>query len=121
MASKGKDALEAWKAGGDLDAPLLDAATSEFQDLLRVEYALAQQLAKAGRIEEATSQLLQTNAFASAVAQKRPSLVTKLGSVIADLRAALSALANALGAAHFSVTVGFPGDVSVTLTFDLKA
>lgn len=120
MAPKAKDALEKWKSGGDLDGPMLDDLSEEFEDLLRAEYALAQELADAGRQEEATSQLLQTNAFASAAAQKRPSLVTKLGPVATELRSAVEALARSLGAAHFSVTVGFPADISVSLTFDLK-
>lgn len=120
MAAGAKDALKAWKSGGSLDGPMLDALTEEFEDLLRSEYALAQELANAGRPEEATSQLLQTNAFANAVTQNRPSLVTKLGPVATELRTAVAALARSLGAAHFSVTVGFPADISISLTFDLK-
>ncbi len=120
MPPQAKDALEAWKTTGQLDGVMLDALGSEFEDLLRSEYRLARELAQAGRPEEATSQLLQTNALASAAAQQRPSLVGKLGPVVAEIRAALEALAHTLGAAHFSVTVGFPADISVSLTFDLK-
>ncbi len=121
MSTEAKDVLDRWKASGELDGSKLDALSAEFEDLLRAEYALAKQLAEAGRAEEATSRVLQTNAFASAAMQKRPSLVAKLGPVVADLRIALAALANAIGAEHFTVTVGFPADISVSLTFDLAA
>ncbi len=119
MPQKGKDVLEKWKRGGRLTDAMLDSVARDFEELLRVEYTLVEEFAAAGRPDDATSQLLQTNAFASAVAQRRPSLVTKLGPVAADLKAAVDALAKALGAAHFSITLGFPGGISVSLTFDL--
>ena len=119
MPEDAKRVLETWKRGDEITGDMLDVLAREFEDLLRAEYGLAQDLASAGRADDSASQLLQTNAFASAMTQLRPSLVPKLGPVTASLKAAAEALAKTLGAAHVSITVGFPGGISVSFTFDL--
>lgn len=109
-----------WERGETLDEGLLSELAQDFDQLLEAELAAVQRQADAGQGDAALGRLTKLNAFASAAAVQRPSLVEIISGKANRFREALEAVGQALGAVEFSISFGLPTGVSVSLTFVVK-
>ena len=117
MFEKLKRHLERWERGERLDDRALEELEAEFETWLDTELGDIVHQADAGQGEAALGRLTRLNAFASAAATQRPSLANVVGAKAAAFRAALQSIGLSLGAAEFSITLGVPVALSVTLSF----
>lgn len=117
MLEKIKRALERWERGERLDDRALEELEQEFEAWLDTELGDITRQADAGHGEAALGRLTRLNAFASAAATQRPSLANAISAKAAAFKAALQSIGWSLGAVEFSITLGVPVALSVTLTF----
>ncbi len=117
MFEKAKRALERWERGERLDDRVLEELQEEFEAWLDTELGDISQQAADGDGGMALGRLTQLNAFASAAAAQRPSLANAIGAKAQAFKSALQAIGWSLGAVEFSITLGVPVALSVTLSF----
>ncbi len=117
MLEKVKRALERWERGERLDDTALQELEGEFEAWLDTELGDIARQASGGDGEAALGRLTRMNAFASAVAMQRPSLANAIGAKAQAFKAALQSIGWSLGAVEFSITLGVPMALSVSLTF----
>lgn len=117
MLEKAKRALERWERGERLDDRALEELQEEFEAWLDTELGDITRVAADGEGDVALGRLTRLNAFASAAAAQRPSLANAIGAKAQALKAALQAIGWSLGAVEFSITLGVPVALSVTLSF----
>lgn len=117
MLEKAKLALERWERGERLDDHALEELEDEFEVWLDTELGDISQQAQDGEGGVALGRLVRLNAFASAAAAQRPSLANAIGAKAQALKAALESIGWSLGAVEFSITLGVPVALSVTLSF----
>ena len=120
MFERLKQALERWERGERIDGRALEELEEEFETWLGTELGDIAHQAAAGQGEVALGRLTRLNAFASAVAAQRPSLANAIGAKAAALKAALQSIGGSLGAVEFSITLGVPVALSVTLSFRVE-
>ena len=109
--------LEAWERGERLDPDAFEELDAEFEAWLETELGGIARQADAGDGDAALGRLTRLNAFASAAAARRPSLAHAIGAKAAAFKRALDSIGWSLGAVEFSITLGVPLDLSVTLSF----
>lgn len=117
MFEKLKRSVERWERGERLDDQALEELEEEFETWLDTELGDIAHQADAGEGEAALGRLTRLNAFASAAAAQRPALANAIGAKAAAFRAALQSIGWSLGAVEFSITLGVPIALSVTLSF----
>lgn len=117
MFEKLERTLERWERGERLDDRALEELEEEFETWLGTELGEIAQQADAGHGEAALARLSRLNAFASAAAGQRPSLAGAIGARAEAFKAALQSIGWSMGAIEFSITLGVPVALSVTLTF----
>jgi hypothetical protein len=117
MFEKAKLALERWERGERLDDDALEQLEEEFETWLGTELGDIARQAADGEGGAALGRLTRVNAFASAAAAQRPSLATAIGAKAQAFKAALQSIGWSLGAVEFSITLGVPVALSVTLSF----
>lgn len=117
MFEKLKHALERWEGGERLDDRALEELDAEFETWLGTELGEIAQQADAGQAAAALARLSRLNGFASAAAGQRPSLAGAIGAKAEAFKAALQSIGWSMGAIEFSITLGVPVALSVTLTF----
>lgn len=117
MANRSKEHMARWERGQGLNDRMLDELSQDFGDLLDAELKEITTQASAGKGDEALGRLFTLSAFASTAAAQRPSLFGTLGQKVEAFRTALEAVAHVSGAVEFSVTLGVPSGISLTLTF----
>jgi hypothetical protein len=117
MFEKLKHHLERWERGERLDDRALEDLEEEFETWLDTELGDIAHQADAGQGEAALGRLTRLNAFAAAAAAQRPSLANAVGAKAAAFKSALQAIGWSLGAVEFSITLGVPIALSVTLSF----
>jgi hypothetical protein len=117
MFEKLKRSVERWERGERLDDRALEELEEEFETWLDTELGDIARQADAGEGEVALGRLTRLNAFASAAAAQRPSLANAIGAKAAAFKAALQSIGWSLGAVEFSITLGVPIALSVTLSF----
>lgn len=117
MLEKAKRALERWERGERLDDRALEELEEEFDVWLDTELGDISRQAADGEGDAALGRLTRLNAFASAAAAQRPSLANAIGAKAQAFKAALQAIGWSLGAVEFSITLGVPVALSVTLSF----
>ncbi len=120
MFEKLKESLERWERGERLDGRALEAFEEEFEAWLETELGEVARLADGGQAGAALGRLTRLNAFASAAATQRPSLVNAIGAKVEAFKAALRSVAESLGAVDFSITLGVPVELSFSLTFIVR-
>ncbi len=69
--------------------------------------------------DEALASFTLLNAFLSAAASKKPSLVKKLSAQVQNLKASAEKAGKKLKADSVSIEVGFPWGVSIDLSWDI--
>ncbi len=109
--------LKQWERGERLDDRALEELEEEFETWLGTELGEIAQQADAGQGEVALARLSRLNGFASAAAAAHPSLVQAIGAKAGAFKAALQSVGWSMGAVEFSITLGVPVALSVTLTF----
>ncbi len=117
MFEKLKRALELWESGERLEDRTLEELDLEFETWLGTELGEIAQQADAGHGAAALARLSRLNGFASAAAGQRPSLAGAIGAKAEAFKAALQSIGWSMGAIEFSITLGVPVALSVTLTF----
>ncbi len=117
MFEKAKRALERWERGERLDDHALEELEEEFEAWLDTELGDISQQAADGEGGVALGRLTRVNAFASAAVAQRPSLANAIGAKAQAFKAALQSIGWSLGAVEFSITLGVPVALSVTLSF----
>ncbi len=120
MFERLKRTIEAWERGDRLDGRALEELEEEFETWLGTELGDIAHQADAGQGEAALGRLTRLNAFASAAAAQRPSLANAIGAKAAAFKAALQSIGWSLGAVEFSITLGVPIALSVTLSFRVE-
>ena len=113
--------LERWERGERLDEKALEELEAEFETWLDTELGEITRQADGGEGDAALGRLTRLSAFASAAASQRPSLANAISAKAAAFRGALQAIGLSLGAAEFSITLGVPVALSVTLTFSVRS
>ncbi len=76
MPMKAKKTLEKWDRGAKLTSGQLEELSQEFEQLLDSELDDVEQLANAGRGDEALHRMVRLSAFVSAASLQRPSLMS---------------------------------------------
>lgn len=117
MLEKAKRTLERWERGERLDDRALEELEDEFEVWLDTELGDISRQAADGEPDAALGRLTRLNAFASAAAAQRPSLASAIGAKAQAFKAALQSIGWSLGAVEFSITLGVPVALSVTLSF----
>lgn len=117
MLEKVKRTLERWERGERLDDRALAELEEEFETWLDTELGDISRQAADGEGGAALSRLTRLNAFASAAAAQRPALANTIGAKAQAFKAALESIGWSLGAVEFSITLGVPVALSVTLSF----
>lgn len=117
MFEKLRRSLERWERGERLDDRALEELEEEFETWLDTELGEIARQADGGDGEAALGRLTRLNAFASAAASQRPALANAVSAKAAAFRGALQSIGWSLGAVEFSITLGVPVALSVTLTF----
>ncbi len=117
MLEKARQALERWERGERLDDRALEELEQEFEIWLDTELGDISRQAQYGEADVALGRLTRLNAFASAAAAQRPSLANAIGTKAQAFKAALQSIGWSLGAVEFSITLGVPVALSVTLSF----
>ncbi len=117
MFEKAKRVLEHWERGERLDDRALEELEEEFEAWLDMELGDISRLAADGDGGMALGRLTRVNAFASAAAAQRPSLANAIGAKAQAFKTALQSIGRSLGAVEFSITLGVPVALSVTLSF----
>ncbi len=117
MFEKAKRALERWERGERLDDRALEELEDEFETWLDTELGDISRQAADGDGGMALGRLTRLNAFASAAAAQRPSLANAIGAKAQSFKTALQSIGWSLGAVEFSITLGVPVALSVTLSF----
>lgn len=117
MFEKLERTLERWERGERPDDCALEELEEEFEAWLDTELGDIARMADGGQGEAALGRLTRLNAFASTAAAQRPSLARAIGSKAAAFKAALRSIGWSLGAVEFSITLGVPVALSVTLSF----
>ncbi len=120
MFERLKQTLERWEHGERIDGRALEELEEEFETWLGTELGDIAHQADAGQGEAALGRLTRLNAFASAAAAQRPSLANAIGAKAAAFKAALQSIGWSLGAVEFSITLGVPIALSVTLSFRVE-
>lgn len=120
MLDKLERTLERWENGGGLDDRELQELEAEFESWLGTELGDIAHQADGGDGEAALGRLTRLNAFASAAAAQRPALANAVGAKAEAFKAALQSIGWSLGAVEFSITLGVPVALSVTLTFKVS-
>ena len=117
MLEKLKRTLERWERGERIDDHAFEELEEEFEAWLDAELGEIARTAAAGQGEAALGRLTRLNAFASAAAARRPSLANAIGAKASAFKSALQSIGLSLGAIEFSITLGVPIALSVTLSF----
>lgn len=117
MLEKARRALERWERGERLDDRALEELEEEFEVWLDTELGDISRQAADGEGDVALGRLTRLNAFASAAAAQRPALANAIGAKAQAFKAALQSIGWSLGAVEFSITLGVPVALSVTLSF----
>jgi hypothetical protein len=117
MLENVKRTLERWERGERLDDDALEQLEEEFETWLDTELGDIARQAADGEGGAALGRLTRVNAFASAAAAQRPSLATAIGAKAQAFKTALQSIGWSLGAVEFSITLGVPVALSVTLSF----
>ncbi len=117
MLEKLKRTLEQWERGERLDDTALQELEEEFEAWLDTELGDIARQADGGQGEAALGRLTRLNAFASAAAAQRPFLANAIGAKAQAFKAALQSIGWSIGAVEFSITLGVPIALSVSLTF----
>ena len=81
--------------------------------------AIVDKLLSEDKPEEALASFALLNAFLSAAAAQKPSLVKKLSAQVQIFKASAESLGKKLKADSVSITVGFPWGVSIDLSWDI--
>ncbi len=117
MFERLKRTLERWERGERVDDRALEELEEEFEAWLDTELGDIAHMADGGQGGAALGRLTRLNAFASAAAAQRPSLANAIGAKAAAFKAALQSIGWSLGAVEFSITLGVPIALSVSLSF----
>lgn len=117
MFEKLKRTLDRWERGERVDDRAIEELEEEFEAWLDAELGDIAHMADGGQGEAALGRLTRLNAFASAAAAQRPSLASAIGAKAAGFKAALQSIGWSLGAMEFSITLGVPIALSVSLSF----
>lgn len=117
MTDRARKVMATWERGRSLTDQDLEELHQDLEELLSAELDQIAGLANTGHAEQALGRLTRLNSFASAAAQQRPSVIGTLSAQAGKFRAALEAVARALGAVSFTLTFGFPAGISASLTF----
>ncbi len=104
-----------------IDAGEMNLAGIEVQLDWIIENGLAiiDKLLSEDKPEEALASFTLLNAFLSAAATQKPSLVKKLSAQAQKFKASAESLGKKLKADSVSITVGFPWGVSIDLSWDI--
>lgn len=106
-----------WRETGRIHFNALPRIEREYDEWMEEELAKVDALVNSDP-EEAYLRLATNMSFLAAASQQKPSLISKLTGWLNQLKASLAKAAKGIGAASYSITVGFPFGVSVGVSFN---
>lgn len=109
--------LQSWPAKGELSPRDAQEIGRHFPEFLTRNPAA---IASTADSDEALDRFTELTTLTNQASQKDPKLIAKLGRHTSKLRNAARDLALRVGAESFSISVSFPGEVSVSFTFPIE-
>lgn len=112
-----RGSLDKWLESGEMDVKdFLETADEHWESFINSEFSKIEDELKTDP-EKAYSHLVSLANFTGHAAHKKPRIIRVLSGFIRRFIDVMRKLKTALGAGSFSVTVSFPFDLSLTLTF----
>ena len=108
--------IKLWIDTGEMSLPEIEV---QLDWIIENGLAIIDTLLSAGNPEEALAAFTLLNAFLSAAAAQKPSLVKKFSAQVQNLKASAEKLGKKLKADSVSIMVGFPWGVSIDLSWDI--
>lgn len=108
--------VEDWLKGIEMDIEIGEQDIDDFQDYLESELRDAENTS-ATNPSEAYGKVVRLASVTSHAARKKPLLVSVLNRYVQRFVNVMGNVKKALGAESFTITVSFPFDLSISLTF----
>ncbi len=108
--------IKLWIETGEMNLPEIDV---QLDWIIENGLAIVEKLLSEEKPEEALAAFTLLNAFLSAAAAKKPSLVKRLSSQVQQFKTTAQTLGKKLKADSVSITVGFPWGVSIDLSWNI--
>ncbi len=108
--------IKLWIDTGEMNLPEIEV---QLDWIIENGLAIVDKLLSEDKPEEALASFTLLNAFLSAAAAQKPSLVKKLSAQVQNLKASAEKVGKKLKADSVSIAVGFPWGVSIDLSWDI--
>ncbi len=105
--------IKLWIDTGEMNLPEIEV---QLDWIIENGLAIVDKLLSEDKPEEALASFTLLNAFLSATAAQKPSLVKKLSAHVQNLKASAEKVGKKLKADSVSIAVGFPWGVSIDLS-----
>jgi len=108
--------IKLWIDTGEMNLPEIEV---QLDWIIENGLAIFDRLLTEDKPEEALASFTLLNAFLSAAAAQKPSLLKKLSAQVHNLKSSAEKLGKKLKANSVSIEVGFPWGVSIDLSWDI--
>lgn len=111
------EVLDHWSQTGEMDQEMALIVLENLDEFIDKQLSVLDSCLRKGDSVGALYIMIQMNCFVSVAGNKVPKIIIKLGSWIPKLQAHTKTLAKKLNANSFSISVGLPFGISVSLSW----
>lgn len=109
--------LEQWESKGEMTLEMAELIDPQLDAFIEGELSEVQAAMDKQELNYAFARLSHMASFLNAAIARRPAIFKKLKKWVQRLKAVVQSLAKKLGANGFSISVGLPVGISISLSF----
>ena len=113
-----QESFEMW-LDGDFRAETLEVTPEQLEQWLETQLDEIDGMVKGDQEEQAFARLIQVTSFINTLWARKPSIIGWLSGQVTKYKNTLLALAKSLIADSFSISVGLPAGISLSLSWNL--
>jgi len=111
--------LDSWSMVGEVSESEAKFVFENLDLFVEDQFKKIAEYTQSDNPETALSLMMQMTNFLSAAGKKVPKIITKLGKKVKKYQSHANALGQKLNASSFSIAVGFPSGVTLTLSWNI--
>lgn len=120
MEEELSELLKVWEETGEMDDEIADEIVERFDDLFKKEFLMIEKVLMRSDEDSgyiALSHMQFLTSAVNAIVPKKPKLVKNLKKNLKNFKSVLEKIAKNVKADSFSISVGFPSGISISLSF----